>query len=101
MNYEKTVFECSLKAGSNSSYNKYRQIGDCFIESPSEEHIEFVKLVDKISNTPLDVNIPYVFVCRSSGTGKTQLPFSFDIPLLYFLPRESSYCQGMCLKLFC
>ena len=28
--------------------------------------------------------VPFIFVCTSSGTGKTQLAFSLDIPLLYF-----------------
>ena len=28
---------------------------------------------------------PPIFICASSGTGKTQLPFVLDIPLLYFL----------------
>ena len=28
---------------------------------------------------------PFGFICESSGTGKTQVPFSLDVPYLYFL----------------
>ena len=33
-------------------------------------------------------SLPYIFVCASSGTGKTQLPFALDIPLIYLLNNE-------------
>ena len=36
-----------------------------------------------IINNPSDIP-PSFIVCSSSGTGKTQLPFSLEIPLLYF-----------------
>ena len=46
---------------------------------------------------------PYIFISASSGTGKTQLPFSLDIPIIYllhdsFIPNISAMhsIQEMC-----
>lgn len=33
--------------------------------------------------------IPFIFVCASSGTGKTQLPFSVDIPMVYLINNKN------------
>lgn len=93
---------------------KYIQIGKCIREA--EETKNFVHLIDSISKnkspflykfTKEDIqniifkggsnmhlynhsntDLPFVFVCASSGTGKTQLPFALDIPLLYILNND-------------
>ena len=39
----------------------------------------------KIDWTTGPGTFPFIFVCASSGTGKTQLPFSLDMPLLYLI----------------
>ena len=36
----------------------------------------------------LNSSTPFIFICTSSGTGKTQLPFSIDIPLIYLVFNE-------------
>ena len=45
--------------------------------------------IDKNLNVEMNLNNigkkpQFIFICASSGTGKTQLAFSLDIPLLYF-----------------
>lgn len=48
-------------------------------------------------NTP--DNIPFVFVCSSSGMGKTQLPFTLDAPSMYFLYSIGESSQSEQIKL--
>jgi hypothetical protein len=81
--------------------------------SKSDETIKIVELIRSISNSKspyLDFisknpeynyndnfvmynniktkEFPFIFVCASSGTGKTQLPFSLNIPLLYLINNK-------------
>lgn len=49
--------------------------------------VEFEHVAKQVVLESLDdreKGVPSLVVCGSSGTGKTQLPFSLDIPLLYF-----------------
>ena len=61
--------------------------------SKTEEIQEFQNLVKNIySENILSNNFPFVFICASSGTGKTQIPFSLecDFPYIYFLQNFRS-----------
>ena len=55
-------------------------------ENPFPEHsLDF----EDVAFDRTDGRVPFIFVCASSGAGKTQLPFSLDIPLFYFLFNSS------------
>ena len=88
--------------GSMDYIHRYIEIGRKL--SKSEQNESMKHLIDSVysdknpyegmrnvSFSPYEFNYsdnqmyPYLFICASSGTGKTQLPFSLDIPMLYFL----------------
>lgn len=50
-------------------------------------------MIDEAVKICHDGVMPFIVVCSSSGTGKTQLPFSLDYPLLYFTAVETSQCK--------
>ena len=90
--------------------NKYLELGKEIIRATETQN--FIKLISSISNSEspykdfidnnkeyrreenkifeanLQEELPFIFVCASSGTGKTQLPFSVDIPLVYLVNNQ-------------
>ena len=78
--------------------NNYVNVGRMINETPQVQRIQ--KLIQSIysNESPFEQKpagvvfsyedlemYPFIFVGASSGTGKTQLPFALDIPVLYFL----------------
>ncbi|MGL4904142.1 MAG: hypothetical protein ACRC34_01400, partial [Cetobacterium sp.] len=99
-----TVIETKKVNETSMKYvDEYMRVGR--IVSQEKETSEVLKLINTIkkggispfTNPGTSLNFdnvtfehdlydfPFVFVCASSGTGKTQLPFSLNIPMLYFL----------------
>lgn len=72
----------------NEAFVQYETIGDMFMETPLKELTQFQDMLKAAISTDTSVS-PFVFVCSSSGTGKTQLPFSLSMPLLYFVYTKS------------
>ena len=88
-----------ISENSRPSLKKYLGIGSELAEAKETQN--FIRLIKAIQSSisPFNGNdesifkyppghIPYIFVCASSGTGKTQLPFSLDIPMLYLLNNK-------------
>lgn len=78
-------------------FQRYSDIGIEFKRAPTAHHIKIRDMITQIGQTDPNRRMPFVFVCSSSGTGKTQLPFSLDIPMLYFTTKEAtlnSQAQG-------
>jgi hypothetical protein len=53
------------------------------------DYDHFISLFDKIDQTKQEFT-PCVFICASSGTGKTQLAFSLPRNLIYFIMDEEN-----------
>ena len=78
-----------------SDITSYLTLGKSVGESP--EILQFKNLVAKIYNKAklhhsshsVQTTFPFIFICGSSGTGKTQIPFSLphtdEFPFIYFL----------------
>ena len=69
----------------------------------SEQIKEFKTLIGDIyQRTSTYTHLPFIFVCGSSGTGKTQIPFSLspEYPFMYFLQDESSANSQLIYKPF-
>lgn len=86
--------------------NQYLRLGDSLKDTPEVKN--FANLVHSIysgkdpyegKNTKITArssinwkstfnDTAFIFVCASSGTGKTQLPFSLEIPLIYLIFNE-------------
>ena len=78
------------------SFNQYVKRGE-FIRNDNSQHFQnILTLFSNIDQFKFGIHdnevshsepLPFVFICCSSGTGKTQLPFCFpnDRPVLYFL----------------
>lgn len=62
---------------------KYIKLGKEILNTPETQN--FIHLIDSISKKSKFEEVPFIFICASSGTGKTQLPFSLQIPLLYLI----------------
>ena len=88
-----------ISENSRPSLKKYLFIGNELAEAKETQN--FIRLIKAIQSSISPFNgkeesifeydtghIPFIFVCASSGTGKTQLPFSLDIPMLYLLNNK-------------
>lgn len=72
--------------------SSYMQIGQMFRKEPSDEFTQIKTVLCNAVKT--GQNVPFVFICSSSGTGKTQIPFSLDTPLLYFVYNVAQETQS-------
>jgi hypothetical protein len=66
---------------------------------------EFEQLVGRVyeQKKQYSKEIPFIFVCSSSGMGKTQLPFTLSSPVIYFTYRPTdsqgiSYLSDCCVN---
>jgi hypothetical protein len=66
-----------------------RQSDTNFVNQIKEE-VEGIRVGKKSSHEP-----PYMIVYFPSGEGKTQLPFSFDFPVIYFLLTGNANAQAI------
>ena len=77
----------SFNAVEDLDFKEYEDIGKYFTPTTSTVIKEMTDLTgdtyEKVVGFPAKW-APSFIVCSSSGTGKTQLPFSLNIPLLYF-----------------
>lgn len=71
----------------------YEERGQCCINDERENKslciTNISNIVAKVYQQPPS-NMPFLFLASSSGTGKTQLAFSIDQPIVYFLMTEIS-----------
>ena len=80
----------------NPTLQRYCNQGELIYQHGNEHLINILKIFHEIESYKFGVAtpdasdesaLPFVVICCSSGTGKTQLPFSLDpaFPVLYFL----------------
>ena len=89
----------------NDALKDYESLGEQLRSSPCTILTEMKELTARtykkqyIETSEVSV-APSFIVCSSSGTGKTQLPFTLDIPLLYFtLSTEDQSIYGSFVKI--
>jgi hypothetical protein len=66
-------------------YLKYKESFEILEKLPA-----IARKADKINEKGCP---PFFAICSSSGTGKTQLPFTLDVPLLYFVVYQTGESQ--------
>ena len=77
---------------------EYENVGTYLTSETSEPVEEMTKLTESIyeeMHNSSSRTVPSFFVCSSAGTGKTQLPFSLKIPLLYFCCEFTANAQPL------
>lgn len=77
----------------NKELERYVKIGTYCRQEPVSQSVlqEFEEVVGKVykHKNEFQYGIPFIFVCSSSGMGKTQLPFTMNSPVIYFTYSSS------------